>query len=298
MGTEPVSYMEKRKDVSIMKVDASHFDIFSIGIKKGRLIVRQDVDLKRNVCVLSSNIAAYLFGAENPVGENIRIGTGIFTVAGVREKNKQGFIHDGSDDNTVFIPESYRRSSGGKYWIYIMKFDSKTSMDTAGRKISNYLLNKYGTIRGKPRFEISVLDSFIKTIDKVLHIVSMLILSIAAVSIVVGGLGIMNIMLVSVSERTREIGVRMAVGANRRDILVQFVIEAVTLCLIGGGTGIIFGTGLAALACFILKWKFFVSASIILGALSISTAIGIGFGLYPAYKASKLMPVEALRSEV
>ncbi len=150
-----------------------------------------------------------------------------------------------------------------------MKFDSKESMDTADRKISNYLLNKYGTIRGKPRFKISVLDSFIKTIGKVLRIVSMLILSIAAVSIIVGGLGIMNIMLVSVTERTREIGVRMAVGANRRDILVQFVIEAVT--------GIIFGTGLAALVCFILKWKFFVSAAIILVALSISTAIGIGF---------------------
>ena len=108
----------------------------------------------------------------------------------------------------------------------------------------------------------------------------------------------MNIMLVSVTERTREIGIRMAIGASRKDILAQFIIEAVTLCLLGGGSGILFGSGLAAIACMILKWKFLISLGIVLGALGISTTIGLIFGIYPAYKASKLTPTEALRSEV
>ena len=108
----------------------------------------------------------------------------------------------------------------------------------------------------------------------------------------------MNIMLVAVTERTREIGVRMAVGATPKDILIQFVIEAVALCLLGGGTGIIFGASLAAIACTILEWKFMISMTIVLGALFISTSIGLIFGIFPAYKASKLMPIDALRSEV
>ena len=297
-STREVSYQGKRKPGTIMGVDFSHFSLFSIGADKGRLLIKQDNDLKRPVCILGNGISAYLFKDSNPLGKNIRIGNNIFTVVGVAEKKKQGFLNDGSDDNTVFIPDTYHSSPDRKYWIYIMKFASKDTMDRGNIKITNYLINRYGTLRGKPRFTISALDSFIKTIDKVLHVVSMLILSIASVSIVVGGLGIMNIMLVAVTERTREIGVRMAVGANRRDILIQFVIEAITLCLIGGGSGIVLGTGLAAVVCAVLKWKFFVSASIILGALSISTVIGVIFGLYPAYKASKLMPVEALRSEV
>ncbi len=296
--TIQVSYRGNRKISNIMGIDYSHFDIFSIKIEEGRALINQDINLKRNVCVLRPDIAVSLFKSENAVGKNIRIGSGNFTVVGVAEKTKKGFLNDGSDDNTVYIPETYHSKMNGKYWIYIMKFNSKKNMERANIKINNYLVNRYGLIRGKPRFKITVLDSFIKIVNKVLHVVSMLILAIAAVSIVVGGLGIMNIMLVSVTERTREIGVRMAVGASPHDILIQFVIEAITLCLIGGGSGIIFGTGLAAIVCLILKWKFFVSAAIILGALSVSTVIGIIFGIYPAYKASKLMPIEALRSEV
>ena len=134
-------------------------------------------------------------------------------------------------------------------------------------------------------------------VDKILNIITTLVTVIAAISIIVGGLGIMNIMLVAVTERTREIGVRMAVGATRRDIIIQFVIEAVVLCLIGGGTGVIFGSLLAALVCKILEWKFMLSLMIVSGALAISTIIGLIFGIYPAWKASKLMPVEALRSD-
>jgi len=107
----------------------------------------------------------------------------------------------------------------------------------------------------------------------------------------------MNIMLVAVTERTKEIGIRMAVGATRSDIIIQFMIEAIVLCVIGGGTGVIFGAGIAAIACMILKWKFMLTLVIVLGALAVSTVIGLIFGIYPAWKASKLMPVEALRSD-
>ena len=107
----------------------------------------------------------------------------------------------------------------------------------------------------------------------------------------------MNIMLVAVTERTREIGIRMAVGATRYDIVIQFLIEAIILCLVGGGTGVIFGAALAAIVCKALKWQFMLSLFIVFGALGISTLIGLSFGIYPAWKASKLMPVEALRSD-
>ncbi len=300
---DSASYRGNSTRTSVFGVDHSHFDLFSVEVTEGRNFIPDDFDQRRPVCILRPDIASTLFKEQVPLGKVIRVGDKNFTVIGVTERQGQGFISDGSDNNTIFVPQHIIANKvwGGpdiKYWIYIMKFDTQENVDLAQERIEHYLANKYGEIRGEPRFKIERLDTYIGMVDKVLNIVSILILVIAVISIVVGGLGIMNIMLVAVTERTREIGVRMAVGAQGKDILIQFVIEAITLCLLGGGTGIIFGSGLAAIACSILKWKFFISAGIILGALSISTVIGLIFGIYPAYKASLLMPIEALRSDV
>ncbi|MBI9101393.1 MAG: ABC transporter permease [Spirochaetales bacterium] len=328
-NTSSVSYKGNSTYTTIMGVDPAHFELFAVKIEKGRNFMEDDITHRRNVCIIRPDIESTLFsdevtstmssgsdsdsgsgsvptsekGSDSSLGKIIRVGDRNFTVIGVTERMGQGFLSDGSDNNTVFIPQNLLASRiwGGpdiKYWVYLMKFDTPENVDLAEERILHYLDGKYGKIREEDRFRVERMDSYIGMVDKVLNIVSILILVIAVISIVVGGLGIMNIMLVAVTERTREIGVRMAVGARARDILSQFVIEAITLCLLGGGTGILFGSGLAAIACSILDWKFMISATIILGALSISTIIGLIFGIYPAYQASKLMPIDALRSDI
>ena len=299
-----VSYKGNSSRVQVFGVEADHFEMFNINIARGRALIKEDMDNLSSVCVIRPDIASTLFEGENPLGKTIRIGDRNARVIGVTERQSDGsFISDGSDNNTVFVPQQMvsRKIFGGrnvKYWVYFLKFASPEHLDTAEERIRHYLNAKYGRLRGVERFRIQRLDSYVGMVNNVLNIISVLVLVIASISIVVGGLGIMNIMLVSVTERTREIGIRMAIGAGRREILVQFVIEAITLCLLGGGTGIIFGSGIAAIACTILNWQFAISLGIVLTALGISTTIGLIFGIYPAYKASKLMPVEALRSEV
>ncbi len=299
----PVSYKGNSTRTAIMGVDKAHFSMFSINMEKGRFFMDDDILHKSPVCIIRPDIAAKLFENEDPLGKIITMNEKNFTVIGLTERMELGFISDGSDNNTIFVNQDYiaTRIWGGrdiKYWFYILKFDTLESVEIAQERLNHFLDNKYGTIRGENRFRIQRLDTYIGTVDKVLNIVSILVLVIAGISIVVGGLGIMNIMLVAVTERTREIGVRMAIGATPKDILIQFVIEAITLCLIGGGSGIIFGASLAAIVCNLLKWKYMISASIIFGALFISTSIGLIFGIYPSYKASKLMPMDALRAEV
>nr|WP_246434025.1 ABC transporter permease [Spirochaeta isovalerica] len=298
-----VSYKGNTTQTTVMGVEPAHFDMFSVNMEQGRLFMDDDIQNKRAVCILRPDIAATLFEDEDPLGKMVTINDRNFKVIGITERMGQGFISDGSDNNTIFVSQDYvaTRIWDGrdiKYWFLIMKFDVLDNVNLAQERITHYLNTKYGKLRGEERFQIERLDTYVGMVDKILNIISVLVLVIAVISIVVGGLGIMNIMLVAVTERTREIGIRMAIGATSRDILVQFVIESIALCLIGGGTGIIFGATLAAVACAILEWKFMISLSIVLGALFISTSIGLIFGIYPSYKASKLMPIEALRSEV
>jgi len=299
---DAVSWRGESVRTSVFGVQPGHFDMFSVDIEKGRAFLPQEVELRRPVCVLRPDIASRLFHDEDPLHKTVRIGERSYTVVGVTERLEDSFLNDGSDNNSVFVPEAMAaaRAWGGaepRYWVYIMKFDDASRLDTAMNRIEGYLSNRYGRLRGEERFKVNRLDSFLKITENILDIVSTLVLVVAAISLVVGGLGITNIMLVTVTERTREIGVRMAVGAGRREIVRQFVVEAVVLCLAGGATGVLFGTGLAAAACAVLKWKLAVPIAIVLGALGVSTVIGLLFGIYPAYRASLLTPVEALRSE-
>ncbi|MCK5201517.1 MAG: ABC transporter permease [Spirochaetales bacterium] len=301
--TMPVKYRGNSIRTTIIGTDISHFDIFPINLEGGRLFMDEDIKRRNAVCIIRPDIASSLFEEEDPIGKVIQIGEKNFTVIGLTERKEQGFLNDGSDNNTIFVHQDFIATKiwGGrdyKYWVYIMKFDTPENVELAEERMADYLENRYGMIRGEPRFKIERLDSYIGMANRILDIVSILILVIAVISIVVGGLGIMNIMLVAVTERTKEIGVRMAIGATSRDILIQFVIEAITLCLLGGGTGIIFGAGIGAIVCSILDWHYMLTLTIVLGALFISTSIGLIFGIFPAYKASKLTPIEALRSEV
>ena len=301
LGTN-VRYRDKTEHVQIYGVGPDYFNIFSVGIKEGRIFTDEDIKIHRHVCIVRPDIAESLFGSENPLLKKVTVFNKKYTVIGLTEKLERGFFNDGSDNSTVFVPIPFtaKRVWGTgsiKYWVYLMKFSTLENTDRAINRIDSYLTNKYGLLRHEKRFKIRKMDSYIQITDRVLNIISTLILVIAAISLVVGGLGIMNIMLVTVTERTREIGIRMAVGARSSDILTQFIIEAVTLCLLGGGVGILFGIGIAAIVCAVLKWQFIVSFLYVLLALCISTVIGLIFGIYPAHKASKMMPIEALRIE-
>ena len=300
--TAQVSYKSREKRVLLQGVSPDYFNIFAIDIESGRTFLPLDIKLHRKICVLRPDIAENLFNGENPLGKRLKIDGQLFTVAGLTEKLEKSILNDGSDNDTIFVPSDYLagkiwQGNSKKHWVYLMKFDTVANVDIAIDRYKNYLEKKYGLLRGKERFLVQKFDSFIKLADKILNIVSSIILVIASVSLLVGGLGIMNIMLVTVTERTREIGVRMAIGASRADILAQFIIEAVIICLIGGGIGIIFGLVLSGIACNILKWAYIINAVYVTGALLISILIGLVFGIYPAFKASKLTPIEALRVE-
>lgn len=296
------SYKGESTTVEVLGAAPGHFEMFDIKVIKGRQYYDQDVFLRKRVCLLRPDIASRLFKEEDPIGKTIRLSEKNYIVIGLTDRVSNMFLSDGTDNNTIFIPDYLvgSRIWGGsflKYWVYLLKFESVENLDIAEERMNSYLEKKYGLLRDKPRFRIERLDSFVGMVDRILDIITTLVTVIAAISIVVGGLGIMNIMLVAVTERTREIGIRMAVGATRSDIIIQFVIEAIVLCLIGGGTGVIFGSALAAIVCSILKWKFILSLFYVSGALGISTFIGLVFGIYPAWKASRLMPVEALRAD-
>ncbi len=296
------NYKGKGRMTTIMGVDPGHAEILAVDLEKGRFFLDQDVLLHRAVCVLKPDIASYLFGDENPVGKQVSIFDRPYTVVGVTKDKGMTFMSDGSDNNSIYIPANFvgERIWGGsvnKYYIYLMKFKSIEDVDRAIGRVENYLENRYGLLRGEKRFEIDKSDSYIKITNDVLNVISTLILVIASVSLLVGGLGIMNIMLVTVTERTREIGLRMAVGAKQTDIMIQFIIEAVTMCLIGGGIGTLFGIGLATVACLILQWPIIFSLVAVAVALTISSLVGLLFGIYPAYKASRLTPIDALRVE-
>jgi putative ABC transport system permease protein len=300
--TSQASYKGRGKTVTIMGVDPGHNEIMAVELEKGRFFLDQDVKLHRAVCVLKPDIAQYLFGDEDPIGKMVSVFDRPYIVVGVTKDKGRTFMSDGSDNNSIYVPSDFvgERIWGGsvnKYFIYLMKFASIEDVDRSIGRMDGYFENRYGLLRGEKRFTIQKSDSYIKITNDVLNIISTLILVIASVSLLVGGLGIMNIMLVTVTERTREIGLRMAVGAKQTDIMIQFIIEAVTMCLLGGGVGTVFGIGLATITCLILKWPIIFSLVAVVAALTISTVIGLLFGIYPAYKASRLTPIDALRVE-
>ncbi|MBN2627376.1 MAG: FtsX-like permease family protein, partial [Spirochaetales bacterium] len=163
--------------------------------------------------------------------------------------------------------------------------------------IKGYLIRRYGYLRGEPRFTVELAKQSLDQFNKVFSIITTVISLIAGISLLVSGIGIMNIMLVAITERTREIGIRKALGAKREDILLQFLTEAVIICLLGGGIGVFLGMGITFLVALAQKWNFLVPLFAVGAGLGISLAIGMFFGLYPAARAAKLPPVEALTRE-
>ena len=252
------------------------------------------------MCVLGKTVAEKLFGGQNPVGHVIRIKRIPFRVLGVlTPKGQTAFGQD--QDDTIVLPytTAQKRLMGISHLTMVMA--SAVSLDLmteAQEQIRDLLRHRHQIKEGQDDdFTVRNLADLTAVFSTITGILTLLLGSIASISLVVGGIGIMNIMLVSVTERTREIGIRMSVGAKSRDILLQFLFEAVLLSLMGGFIGIVLGIGLTSSISYFTGWPTPVSFYAILIAFIFATGVGIFFGLYPARKASRMNPIDALRYE-
>ncbi|WP_434383579.1 ABC transporter permease [Melittangium boletus] len=290
---------------SVTGTTPDFFGVRMYSIDQGRLLNEADVESGAKVAVVGQTVVEKLYGSGfNPVGQVIRIKKMPFTIVGMTARKGQSPMGQDYDDS-IFVPAtSFQRQlqsqSLGKFitgMIYVQA-DATAGTARAQQELTTLLRERHRIAEdGQNDFDIRDLSELANNRQQSTETLSLLLASIAAVSLVVGGIGIMNIMLVSVTERTREIGVRVAVGARPRDILLQFLIEALTLSLLGGLIGAGVGMGVANVLAQQFQWPLLVRPDVILVALGFSALIGVGFGLYPARKASRLDPIDALRYE-
>ena len=267
---------------------------------RGNFFNNQDVDDRARVCVLGKTVAANLFGSQDPIGQTVRINKNSFRVIGIM--SSLGQTSGGRDqDDVVLIPYStFQRYIRAINEVESISVSVRSSEDIpiAESQIINLLRERHRYAPDQEdEFYIKSQLSIINRIFAISRIMTILLASVASISLIVGGIGIMNIMLVSVGERTREIGIRMAVGAKQRDILIQFLIESVLLSLAGGLIGVLLGILGSKIASSFTSWPVVISVGAMLLAFSVAAVIGIFFGIYPARKASQLDPIEALRYE-
>jgi len=269
----------------------------------GRFLSNEDMNTWKKVAVIGAKVWEEMFDKVNPIGREIRFGAERFTVVGVMEERGSAF-GDFNRDEEIIVPltTAQRRFRGNDHVdMFWGKAKSFEVADRAVLEAKTILMRRHNA---EEFFEIQSVKGALDQVNKVITIIKVMLGGTAAIALIVGGVGIMNIMLVSVTERTREIGLRKATGAKNRDIMFQFIIEAIILCIVGGLIGILagfgLGLGLAKIITGIIKeaeWPSTVSVRSIIMAVGAASSIGLFFGLYPARKAAKLQPVEALRYE-
>jgi len=270
----------------------------------GSFFTARDDATANRVVVIGQTVATQLFGqGEDPVGAQIRILEVPFTVIGVLEgKGQAGYGQDQDDVLLMPFNTAVRRVLGTKFVGTVdMIFASASSQDVvdqAETEITDLLRNRHHIAPKQDEdFNVRNLADIAKARESAGQVMTTLLLSVASISLLVGGIGIMNILLVSVTERTREIGIRMAIGAKSRHILLQFLVEAITLSTAGGIAGAMFGIAGAKAISFFADWPTLLSATAVIGSILFSGAVGVFFGFYPAHKASRLDPILALRYE-
>jgi putative ABC transport system permease protein len=269
-------------------------------LASGSMFTEREVRSAAKVAVIGSKTASELFGPLNPVGQSVRIQNIPFVIIGLLESKGAGMGGQNQDDR-ILIPytTAMKRVTGDKYLRSVnVQIGSADRMEIAQQQITSLLRQRHRLTAGRDDdFNIFNQKEIADTVNSISKIITLLLGSVAGISLFVGGIGIMNIMLVSVTERTREIGIRIAVGAQPGDIRLQFLIEAVTLSLLGGLIGVLCGVGASHLLGVVADFKAIVSTGSILLAFGVSSVIGIFFGFYPAHKAAALDPIVALRYE-
>jgi putative ABC transport system permease protein len=302
-GAAQIVYGNQNWSTGVYGTTPSMLNIRDWPLGSGRPFTEQDVKSATKVCLLGQTVVENLFGSIDPIGQVVRIKKVPFTVIGILDKKGQS--PQGQDqDDTVYIPVTtaqkkiFGTTFPGMVRTIMVKAKSTEDLDAAEKQI-NELLRQRHRIGPKKENDFTVrnLTQIMQVAEQSTKVMTLLLGAIASVSLLVGGIGIMNIMLVSVTERTREIGIRMAVGAKTWDIRLQFIIEALTLSLIGGIVGVIAGVAGSKIISAFAGWSTIVSVLSIFLAFGFSGLVGIFFGFYPAYKASLLNPIDALRYE-
>ena len=285
--------------VSVKGESADYLDVRSWGLASGSNFTEQDVRGASKVALIGQTTAQNLFGDADPVGQSIRIKNAPFTIVGLLEKKGSGF--GGDQDDVLLVPytSAMKRLTGQTtFFRLLVQASAPDLLTNVQTQISELLRQRHRITDNKDDdFGVQTQQEIADRFTATSKIMTVLLGSVACVSLIVGGIGIMNIMLVSVTERTREIGIRLAVGARGRDILLQFLTEAVTLSAVGGIVGILLGIGSSRFISAKLSWPTLTSMDSIVVAFAFSAAVGIFFGFYPARKASQLDPIEALRYE-
>jgi putative ABC transport system permease protein len=302
-GVAQVVYGNRNWSTGVIGTTEGMMDVHNWSVSSGRFLTDQDVRSSTKVAVIGKTVAYELFGSANPVGEIIRIKKVPFQVVGVLAPKGQSAF--GSDqDDVIFVPvtTAQKRLFGTPFPRMVRRISVKArdaeSIYLAQEQITALLRQRHRIGPNQDDdFTVRNLTQAMEAAQQSTQAMTLLLGAIASVSLLVGGIGIMNIMLVSVTERTREIGIRMAVGARPRDIRLQFLIEAFLLSVIGGIAGIALGALLSQTLVLLFDWSTSISPSSILLAFGFSGFVGVFFGFYPAYKASLMDPIEALRYE-
>ena len=277
-------------------LDACGVDYETIGnldIQSGRFFNENDIENRKKVCIVGTYIMQELYGGVDPVGEEIKINGTIFQIVGMYKEEDDSTESSADDKITIPYTTAMRFLKTKNISTYYFYAADESVVEYVTANLKTYISNKLGTSDG---FNVSNLTSMLDSLNEMTATMTAMLAGIAGISLVVGGIGIMNIMTVSVSERTREIGIRKAIGARTTDILTQFLIESVVLSGMGGVVGIVFGIAVGAL-CDKLGLTYVTQFNMVIISFVFSLFVGIIFGLAPARKAAKLNPIEALRSE-
>jgi putative ABC transport system permease protein len=282
-------------------VSSNYADVCNITLKEGRFISDLDDQQRGNVMVIGVNAADALFPGQNQItGTKVRMGGLNFEIVGVLEKRKAGFFGENEEDNAVFIPFRTAQKVAPARGYMLLVIRGRSGQVTEALTQAEEILRRRRNVKfGDPNnFDIKTADKFIEQFDSITAMVGLIAIAISSLGLLVGGIGVMNIMLVSVTERTKEIGVRKALGARRKDIVRQFLFEAMTLTFLGGILGVVLAVGISRIVMFFIpSLPASVPSWAVVTGLTVSIGVGLIFGVWPARKASRLDPIECLRYE-
>jgi putative ABC transport system permease protein len=298
-GNGQFKYYNKNKQASIMGVTSSYIKIRNFEIDRGRAFTQSEIEQRAKVAILGSDVAKDLFGDASPLDEKVKVsGVAFKVIAVLKSKGTQGPF---SFDDQALIPytTAMDRLLGVDHLSeFDLQIEDGADQTAVQAKVEELLRTRHRILEGKDSdFQVRNMAEMVAAVTSVTNIFSLLLGSVAAISLIVGGIGIMNIMLVTVTERTREIGIRKAIGADDRDILIQFLLEAIVMSTLGGLIGVVLGTIIAAIITVVSGFTMPVTLASVLLALSFAVCVGVFFGFYPARRAASLDPIEALSYE-